>query len=151
MKIEVKILRFVISKRGGGAMFRGNTVLITLCFVQKHRRLVSSCAKYEKRKSKAMLTRDQIYLFFLWLSSENLNTRPLARKQVDFLVDKLIFQQLAWMGKWENVTINYVKKFNLKKKSNITSEYFTSRCCKIWSGFNKPINLSTTTTAWHNF
>ena len=30
--------------------------------------------------------------------SENLNTRPLVRKQVDFLADKLIFQQLAWMG-----------------------------------------------------
>ena len=33
-------------------------------------------------------------------NSENLNTRPLVRKQVDFLADKLIFQQLAQMGKW---------------------------------------------------
>ena len=31
--------------------------------------------------------------------SENLNTRLLIQNQVDFLVDKLIFQQLAWMGK----------------------------------------------------
>ena len=31
-------------------------------------------------------------------NSENLNTRPLVRKQVDFLADKLIFRQLARMG-----------------------------------------------------
>ena len=30
--------------------------------------------------------------------SENLNTHPLVRKQVDFLAGKLIFQQLARMG-----------------------------------------------------
>ena len=34
-----------------------------------------------------------------WLNSEYLNTHPLVRNQVDFLVDKLIFQQLAGMGK----------------------------------------------------
>ena len=42
-------------------------------------------------------------------SSENLNTRPLVRKQVDFLADQLIFQQLAQMDKWEVVTLNYKK------------------------------------------
>ena len=41
--------------------------------------------------------------------SENLNTRPLVRKQVDFLADKLIFQQLAWMGNWEIVMLYFAK------------------------------------------
>ena len=39
--------------------------------------------------------------------SENLNTRPLVRKQVDFLADKLIFQQLArWASEklWHYMT-----------------------------------------------
>ena len=59
-----------------------------------------SSAFYPRQK------RDDSYCQSQW----NLNTRPLVRKQVDFLADKLIFQQLAWMGKWENVTINYIKK-----------------------------------------
>ena len=42
-------------------------------------------------------------------NSENLNTRPLVRKQVDFLVDKLIFQQLAQMGNWEIVVLYFAK------------------------------------------
>ena len=41
--------------------------------------------------------------------SENLNTRPLIRKQVDFLEDKLIFQQLARKGMWEIITLYYAK------------------------------------------
>ena len=43
------------------------------------------------------------------IPSENLNTRPLVRKQVDFLANKLIFQQLTRMGKWEIVTLYYAK------------------------------------------
>ena len=42
-------------------------------------------------------------------SSENLNTHLLIQKQVDFLVDQLIFHQLAQMDKWEVVTLNYEK------------------------------------------
>ena len=41
--------------------------------------------------------------------SENLNTRPLVWKQVDFLADKLIFQQLAQMGNWEIVVLYFTK------------------------------------------
>ena len=46
--------------------------------------------------------------------SENLNTRPVVRKQVDFLADKLIFQQLARVGMWEIIMLYYAKKCNLK-------------------------------------
>ena len=46
---------------------------------------------------------------YLSQDSENLNTCPLVQKRVDFLVDKLIFQQLAQMGTREIVTLHYAK------------------------------------------